>query len=684
MSKADEGSSPSPAVHQSLSLIQIPSGFQIELGGRVVIQHSEKHPCVGVARAESRIESISGFFKVKEKVHEKKYLRQFEILDQADDAVTMVFEKTLKVSFRMVDGRLHVACEELTGRYDRVRLTMPAKVEERVYGGGEQLGRLNLRGKRVPVWISEPGVGRRFDALTIGFAMKTGHIPRWYNTYYGMPVWSSSQGVYCISESSAYSEMDFREKDSHSVYVWDARPTFVIGSEPTLSEAVGSLSLYLGRQPKLPSWVYDGMWLGMQGGSEVVKRKIETARRSGITFTTVWCQDWEGRRKTKFGSQLRWAWEWDDERYPDLPIFIAELREQGIRYLGYNNTFLTPGSAMYDEAIEKGYVVKRKDGTPYLVDVPFDPAAMVDFTNPEAFAWLKEIIKSNMIGIGLSGWMADFGEMIPHDALLASGESGETYHNRYPVDWARLNREVVEETGMQDEVIYFMRAGFTGASRYTSMNWNGDQMVDWTKEDGLPSAIMGALSLGMSGLGYVHSDIGGYTTLAYKRRTPELLIRWSEYSAFTQTMRTHEGNRPEPNAQFDTHEETLQILARMSKVFAMLKPYHIALSEEYQATGLPPQRPVCLQYPTETKTFEAWPFQYLYGPDLLVAPVIKPGKDHWQVRLPKESDTWTHMWTGEEFVGGRAIDIDAPYGKIPVFYRTNSPWKELFSSLRSV
>ncbi|NQT60658.1 MAG: alpha-glucosidase [Bacteroidetes bacterium] len=658
------------------------NGFIIYVHDRKIIDHSTKKPCIEIGSSEPKVESKSGFFKIREGVLDTKALRTHNITTRSDNKYVIELDNLLTIVFELKDNLLTIEPKVNNPVFNRFRIHLCADPKERIYGGGEQLGKLNLKGTTLPVWISEPGVGRRFDPLTISFAIKTGHIPRWFNTYYSMPSWVSSSGLYGTIGSTAYSELNFKNKHRHSLYCWEIPEKIVIGVENTLQDAVSGLSKYLGRQPKLPSWVYDGLLLGVQGGRDIVLDKLNKVRSGGADVAAVWCQDWEGRRKTKFGSQLKWAWEYDNSLYPDLPDMIKKLKTEGVRYLGYNNTFLTPGSKMYDEAVEKGYIIKKEDGSPYFVYVPFDPAVLIDFTNPEAVTWLKDIIRKNMIDIGLSGWMADFGEMIPHDAVLSSGESGLTYHNKYPVEWAKLNAEVVEESGKKDDLIYFMRAGFAGASKYTSMNWNGDQLVDWTKADGLPSAIMGSLSMGMSGLGYTHSDIGGYTTLGYKKRGAELLMRWAEYSAFTQTMRSHEGNRPDSNVQIADDDKVIKLVARMVKVFKMLKPYNEKLSEEYQKKGLPPQRIPAMHFPDESAELSRWPYQYMYGSDLLVAPVIKKGKRSWRVRLPREK--WIHLWSGKEYAGGGIVTVNAPIGEIPVFYRTNSDWKELFEKLRSL
>jgi alpha-glucosidase len=419
------------------------------------------------------------------------------------------------------------------------------------------------------------------------------------------------------------------------------------------------------------------MWIGMQGGREITTRKMNDALNAGIKVASIWCQDWEGIRITSFGKQLFWDWKPDEKLYPDFEGYMKELNEKGIRYLGYINSFLALEGPLYAEAKEKNYCIKNKNGEDYYVYITTFPAAMLDLTNPETVTWIKEVIKKDMIGNGLSGWMADFGEYVPNDAVLYSGIDAAVYHNQYAADWAKVNHDAITEAGKEEEVTFFMRAAYTGSSKYSAMNWNGDQLVNWSLDQGFGTVIPGTISMGFSGIGYTHSDLGGYTTVAWLKRSKELFMRWAEHSAFTQIMRTHEGNRPDSNWQFNSDKETLSHLARMTDIYTKLKPYHLQLSEEYQKTGLPPVRHPYVHYEND-EILHSLKYQYMYGKDLMVAPVIKKGKRKWKVYLPK--DKWIHLWNGKESAGGW-ITVESPIGEPPVFYRKDSHKAELFKEI---
>ena len=177
-----------------------------------------------------------------------------------------------------------------------------------------------------------------------------------------------------------------------------------------------------------------------------------------------WLQDWVGQRRTSFGTQLWWNWELDGERYPGWDGLVADLRRDNVRVMTYVSPFLADPSEkasyrrnLFAEARDKGYLVEDPDGGPYMIEAGDFSAAMVDLTNPGARKWIKGVLKENLLREGASGWMADFGEGLPYDAVLHSGESAAEYHNRYAEEWAEVNREAIREAGREDEVVFFKR-----------------------------------------------------------------------------------------------------------------------------------------------------------------------------------------------------------------------------------
>lgn len=569
------------------------------------------------------------------------------------------------------------------GAYNRMYLKLPALKDEHVYGTGEIFSEFDLRGKKVNCWVAEHinalQVSKKLVRQTFGIK-NTEKKQKFsnYETYYAQPTFLSSRKYYFHSFSTARCEFDFSRSDYHLIKT-DSIEDFTIGFGESFEQLLTDLTDLLGRQPELPDWVYDGQIIASQGGTEEMLKHLKTAEEYGLCPNGVWIQDWEGRRVTAVGKQLFWNWEWDKELYPDLDRHIKELNEKGIKVLGYCNPFLAVEKPLYQYAAEHGYCVKDKEGKDYLVTITTFPAAMIDLSNKEAYEWMKDIIKKNMIDFGLSGWMADFGEYLPTDCVLASGEDPEQVHNTWPARWARLNREAVEEAGKLGEILFYTRAGHTGTLKQSVMMWNGDNHVDFSIDFGLPSVIPAMLSLTCCGFGLSHSDIGGYTTFFNLKRSEELYMRWCEMNAFTPLMRGHEGLNPDLNAQFDASEEVLRHGAKFGKIHKALKPY-LKDAVKYNAEkGVGVVRPLFFYYDEQPAYTEA--YEFLLGRDILVAPVIKAGAEKREVYLP--NDEWVHLWSGKEYSRGKAI-VPAPVGEIPVFIRKSSPFKDEFINLKNI
>ena len=367
--------------------------------------------------------------------------------------------------------------------------------------------------------------------------------------------------------------------------------------------------------------------------------------------------------------------------YPDLPAEIEKLHARGIKFLGYVNPYLVEGGMLYQKGLEADVFARRSDGSVYLVDFGEFNCGVIDLTDPKAFNWFKdEVIRKHSLDIGIDGWMADFGEYLPtDDIVLHSGKSPMIEHNHWPALWAKCNYDAVSEAGKLGEVVYFMRAGFTGSQKYCTLLWAGDQSVDFSRHDGLCTVISAALSAGMSGCGLTHSDIGGYTSLFDNTRTKEVFLRWAEMAAFTPVMRTHEGNRPDTNFQYYDDEDCMNRLARLVGIYTALAPMLKELVKENHECGIPVQRPLFLHHEDDPRCYTEQ-FEYLLGEDVLVAPVWQEAQTERSVYLPEGE--WVHLWSGNAYEQGDHT-VPAPMGDTPVFYRKGSRWASLMEDIRA-
>ncbi|WP_205703700.1 alpha-glucosidase [Herbaspirillum huttiense] len=666
--------------------------LELDVAGRLLLAHSPQAPAVFIGYGRESVAMYRGNFDISDYVEERIALRYAQHAVQADGSVQVSFARDahsepelVLMAIRQAHGVQFSLCARSGSTAgaiaNRLWWRVPAQTEEHVWGCGEQMSYFDLRGRHFPLWTSEPGVGRDKSTYLTWQADVTAKAGGdYYHTNYPQPSFVSSQR-YCLhADTTAYADFDFRAGTYHELQFWaiPERIEFLLADDfPTLVERI---SQRFGRQPRLPSWVLDGAILGLKNGREHAATILEQSRSAGLAVSGLWCEDWVGIRQTSFGKRLFWDWRWNAQRYPGHADWLAQLKQQGVRFLGYVNPYLCVDGALYGEAHAQGFLATHADGSDYLVDFGEFDCGVVDFTQPEAARWFEQrVIRDEMLDQGLDGWMADFGEYLPTDVTLANGQSAMLMHNAWPTLWAEVNARAIADAGRTGDAVFFMRAGYTGVQAHCPLLWAGDQSVDFSRHDGLQTVICGALSSGLLGNAYHHSDIGGYTSLFGNRRTPELFQRWAEMAAFTPMMRTHEGNRPDENFQFWQDPAVLAHFARMTRLFVGLKPYVEELAEQAATRGLPLQRPLFLHYEQDRATY-AIQDQYLYGPDLLVAPVHAAEANCWSAYLPL-GDDWLHLWSAQRHAGGQRVQVAAPLGQPPVFVRAGAARAEQFLAL---
>lgn len=652
------------------------SGFDVFAGGVLVIRHRADAPALFVGTGTPRVDMYRGNYFLEDRLAERVALREAVI---EGSRVTLSANGRALLAVTVQDGAL--ALEALDPVLNRFWLTIVGEAGERFWGGGEQMSYVDMAGRRFPMWTSEPGVGRDKSTL-MTFQCDRDHRSGgdYWNTNYPQPTYLSSRRYALHVDTTAYSCFDFRDAAAPTIEAWEIPARIELFAGDRFAAIVGQLSLRFGRQPQLPAWAYSGAILGLKDGTRSFER-TEAILDAGAVVTGLWCEDWVGLRVTSFGKRLFWDWKANEARYPGLRQKIAELNDRGIRFMGYVNPYLAIDGTQYGEAAEAGYLALKLDADePYIVDFGEFDCGIVDFTNPAAAEWFADrVIGREMLDIGLSGWMADFGEYLPTDVRLHDGSDGMLAHNAWPTLWAEVNARAVASRGRTGDAVFFMRAGFTGVGAHCPLLWAGDQCVDFSRHDGIGTVIRAALSSGLVGNAYHHSDLGGYTSLYDNVRTPELLMRWSELSAFSPVMRSHEGNRPDSNLQLDGDAEVLAHFVQMTKVHAALAPYVSGLCREAAETGLPVQRALFLDHEDDEACWGV-ETQFAYGRDLIVAPVIEAGATQWRAYLPAGAE-WRHLWSGETFAGGASVEVAAPLGEPPVFWRADSAYAALFASI---
>ena len=640
--------------------------WTVSLDGRLSLLHSGERPFVTALRREKSYKANRG--TVKEEIKEVERCPLTALRQEGERLLFTGNGRRLVLRMEEIEQGVRLELEGEEGwAYE---FCLPAITGEGVFGGGEQYRKTNLRGEQVVNFVSEH--------IKVGTILEKALLPRLLyrekehsgiGSYAPMPVFVTDTGRLIRFDTAADGFARFGAE--YYTFVYDRCPrSLTLQQGKSFRELAGLLARQIPNRQYLPDWCFDGMILGVQGGTQAVLDKTFAMLDAGAKVCGVWSQDWSGCNRTVMGYQVWWNWEADETLYPDLRGAIEKLRARGVRFLAYLNPYLVKGSRLYEYCKAQGYLICRTDGSIYHIKSTTFDAGMLDLTNPEAVRYIKEtLIKKNMLELGVSGWMADFGEYLPVDCVLHDGDPHEL-HNLWPVLWARINREAIDEYG-DPERMFFMRSGYVGVQSYAPVLWNGDQHTDFTKDYGMPCVMPASFSLGFSGVPMVHCDIGGFFSFMKLKRDGELFTRWMEMCTFSLLMRSHESIRPWANAQFDAKEVCAHTV-RLTKIHQALKPYILHCAEQAQQ-GLPALRPDFWEEMDYSKSRDL--YSYFLGDDLFVCPVIRRGAKRRRVVLPKGE--WVHFWSGKRYRGGRHT-VPAPLGEIPVFFRKDSPYAMLF------
>ncbi len=662
---------------------------------RVLWETALNKPFISAARGVESVDSSRGSFVFQDAIKETcsgQTVESFEINGKVAMLKGQLKSCSLPytLSFENIDDRqlgFTLALGDRPGaKLNRLTLTYASSRDEGFYGFGAQYTRgaeLNMKGKLLPIWSQEQGHGRGLEPITT--ALRTfagGAAGDWWTTYTAVPFYLTSTRRGFLLENSEYLEMDFQKDAAVDVRVFSAamHGRILYGKEPL--DIVESFTRYSGRMSPLPAWSQKGAVVRVHGGTDKVRKAVETLIAHKTPIAGVWIEDWAGSRETSFGTRMWWNWDVDRALYPNWPELLAWLNAREIRPMIYFNPFITDASTkpnvtrvLFTEARDSGYLVENADGSPHLVESGGFSGGLIDLTNPDARAWLETIMRGQL-DLGVYGWMADFGEALPYECQVASKEDPKTFHNRYTYEWAKFNREVMKNAGREDDGLFFNRSGTSQSPGQAKLFWIGDQIVTWDDYDGFKTVVPALLSAGLSGYALEHTDTGGWLSVSIPlstfHRSQELLTRWFEVSAFTSFFRTHHTNQPADNHQYDTNEETFKLFSRASHIFAALAPYRAKLMAEASTRGYPLLRHLALHFPDDPRAWDARQ-EMMLGSELIIAPVVDQGAKEVTAYLP--AGKWVHLWSQNVYgstTGGSEVRVAAPIGEPAVFYRNGS------------
>jgi len=383
-----------------------------------------------------------------------------------------------------------------------------------------------------------------------------------------------------------------------------------------------------------------------------------------------------------FNWSLQGDWHFDPEAWPDPDAMVSELERMGIKLMVSIWPTVNARSENFVEMVQRGLLVRTERGVP--AHMPFrdnntDGLVYVhyyDATHPEARDFFWERVKAGYYRHGIKVWWLDAcePEIRPRDPenLRFHIGNGLAVMNIYPLLHERAFYEGMRAEG-EEEIITLCRSGWAGSQRYAACLWSGDIQSTF---EALQVQVRAGLNMAMSGIPWWTTDIGGF--FGGDIRTPcfrELIVRWFQYGCFCPLFRLHGYRLPNddfhvsggPNEVWSFGEEAYRIIRDLLFLRERLRPYVAEQMGVASRSGTPPMRPLFFDFFQDALTYEV-DDEFLFGPDLLVAPVLHEGARSRKVYLPVGT-RWTDAWTGEGIDGGQWITIDAPLDRIPLFLR---------------
>jgi len=491
-------------------------------------------------------------------------------------------------------------------------------------------------------------------------------------TYFPIPWLLSSRGYGVLIENDevSYHRMGTDGADAWSMEVESRALRFTVHGGPTPAQALSRFTTKLGTQPSesFAPW-FLGPWLQTDQDSRIDEmRAADTPTSVTATFLHYLpCGRQQGREQEQV------------ER-------TAALNAKGTAVHTYFNPMICVDyEPVFSDAESQGALLVDQEGKTYTYEYSTSETFFVsqfDFTAPNGVSAYKALT-DEALRHGYEGWMEDFGEYTPLDAVDHDGVTGSAYHNRYARDYHCGAHAATKDAGIP--LARFARSGWTGSAACTPIVWGGDPTVGFGF-DGLESSIYQALSMGTSGVGLWGSDIGGFFALFGNSLSDEMLDRWVAFGALSVVMRSQKDGiavpdtgRPQP-----WDESHLPVWRRYAKLHTQLYPYLRAALAQYYSGGLPVMRHHVLTNPNDPIA-TARDDQYMFGPDLLVAPVYQEGASERELYLP--SGTWIEWWRSVEYQeaegsfrvttptlhdGNSLVTVAAPLEEIPLFARAGA------------
>lgn len=477
--------------------------------------------------------------------------------------------------------------------------------------------------------------------------------------YYSIPVVVSSKKYMLLYDNIASGWMDLASEDSTNIQFESVggRNSYIVTASDSWIDLIDTYTNLTGKQPLLPRWSFGNISsrMGYRSRQQVEDVVDEYLTKNIPLDAMVLDLYW-------FGPALRGHMgnlDWDLEHFPRPEEMMQNLKDLGVKTVLITEPFILTSSSKYDELTEQNLAGVDSAGNPYVFDFFFGETVLLDIFKDETKEWFWDIYKRHTES-GVDGWWGDLGEpeVHPGDMIHVNGTADEV-HNGYGHEWTKMVFNGYRDDFPDERPFILMRSGFAGTQRYGILPWTGDVSRTW---GGLKPQVELSLQMGLQGIGYMHSDIGGF---AGSEEDSELYTRWIQFGAFTPVFRTHAQEDIPPEPVF-WDQQTIDISRKYIDLRYKLTPYNYTLMYENHTQGLPLMRP--LFYYDENPTLLHTTDTFLWGKNILVAPVIEKGDSLQTVTFP-DSGNWINFWTGELYSGGQQEEVPVTIEDIPVFVK---------------
>ncbi|MFD0863538.1 TIM-barrel domain-containing protein [Sungkyunkwania multivorans] len=518
---------------------------------------------------------------------------------------------------------------------------------EVLYGGGARALGMNRRGYRLELY-NKAHYGYETHSELMNFTM---------------PIVISSKR-YMIHFDNApigYLDLDSKKDNTLQYETISGRMTYQIVSGDDWKEVMGNYTNLTGRQPMIPRWALGNFasrfgYHSQMEATETIDRFFEAEIPVDAIILDLY---WFGKDiKGHMGN-----FEFERDSFPTPKKMIKDLAQKGVKTLLITEPFILSTSKNWDEAVEKKILGTDSIGMPYRYDFYFGNTGLIDIYKKDGKDWFWNIYRKFTSEYGVGGWWGDLGEpeVHPSDLQHAVGSADEV-HNTYGHDWARLVYEGYQRDFPDQRPFILMRAGYSGSQRFGMIPWSGDVNRSW---GGLQPQPEIALQMGMQGMGFMHSDLGGF---AGDYDDDELYIRWLQYGVFQPIYRPH-AQESVPSEPVYKNEHTKELAKQAIELRYRLLPYNYNAIFQNHRHGIPLMRPLFFEDDSEKATTIA--NTYFWGDDFLISPVMKRGETTHEVYFPKGS-IWFDFYSSKKFEGGNTAKVEVKEEYIPTFVRGGS------------